>query len=89
VTSKPQGLIAKFDVKRLVPSSRGIDHTNCEYFVLDPRHDPMARQMLGEYALLADQIGEKLLAADLFQWLARLSREEAMSNGAHEPQSGE
>lgn len=75
------GLIRKFDVERLTPSSRGIDHDQCEYFVLDPKHDPMARQILSDYAQLADQVGEKELASDIFQWLSDLCREDLNSNG--------
>jgi hypothetical protein len=84
---KPPGLIHKFHVERLVPSSRGIDHSECQYFVLDPEHDPLARQLLSEYAMLADQIGEKKLAADMFQWLADLSGKEANRNGGTQSDS--
>lgn len=76
-----EGLINKFAVERLTPSSRGIDHSECEYFVLDPEHDPIARQLLADYAAMTDQVGDKPLAADLFQWLADLSRKEANKNG--------
>lgn len=72
------GLVEKFKVERIIPSSRGIDHSECEYFVLDPKHDPIARGCLVEYGRIADQVGEKKLAADIFQWLSDLAGEEAM-----------
>jgi hypothetical protein len=37
-----RGLFAKFRVERLTPSSKGIDHSDCRYFVLDLTHDPHA-----------------------------------------------
>ena len=40
--AQDRGLLAKFKVERLTPSSRGIDHTGCRYFVLDITHDPHA-----------------------------------------------
>lgn len=75
------GLVNKFHVERLIPSSRGVDHKNCEYFVLDPKHDPIARGCMVEYARIADQIGEKEKAADIFQWLSDLAR---LENGREE-----
>lgn len=74
------GLIEKFRVERVVPSSRGVDHTNCEYFVLDPKHDPIARACLVEYARTADEVGDKQLAADIYQWLSDLCRMEKLSD---------
>lgn len=63
------GLIAKFEVKRLTPSSRGIDHHQCRYFVLDPQHDDLARAALRTYAQAAQIAGQRQLALDLFEWL--------------------
>ena len=45
-----RGLFAKFRVERLTPSSRGIDHTDCRYFVLDITHDPHALPAALAYA---------------------------------------
>jgi hypothetical protein len=45
-----RGLFAKFRVERLTPSSRGIDHTGCRYFVLDITHDPHALPAALAYA---------------------------------------
>jgi len=69
-----EGLQEKFEVTRLIPSSRGIDHSECFYFVLDPEHDPDAAAALAFYAhavrargntVLADDIGRKLLELSL------------------------
>lgn len=78
------GLIRKFKVERLTPSSRGIDHTRCEYFVLDPLHDPIARQVLSRYAEIADQVGDKALASDMYKWLSDLATNDVRnkSNGS-------
>jgi hypothetical protein len=45
-----RGLFAKFRVERLTSSSRGIDHTDCRYFVLDITHDPHALPAALTYA---------------------------------------
>jgi hypothetical protein len=50
MTSPSVGLVAKFKVERLTPSSRGIDHGHCQYFVLDITHDPYARSAALAYA---------------------------------------
>ena len=69
---KDIGLLAKFEVTRLTPSTRGIDHTNCFYFVLDPEHDPLAFQVLHDYAALASQHGYLNLAEDLWAKLEHI-----------------
>jgi len=46
----PRGLFAKFHVERLRPSSRGIVHNDCRYFVLDITHDPHALAAALAYA---------------------------------------
>lgn len=68
------GLVEKFRVERLTESSRGIDHAECRYFVLDPLHDKAARQALLAYA---DAIvyGEPELAGDLYDWLGGIAAE--------------
>lgn len=45
-----EDILRKFKVERLAPSSRGIDHTDCRYFVLDISHDPHARNAALAYA---------------------------------------
>jgi hypothetical protein len=76
--SGEHGLVQKFKVERLIPSSRGIDHSGCEYFVLDPAHDPLAYACLVEYARTAAQTGQHQLAADTFRWLADLAEQEGV-----------
>lgn len=64
MTSSREGLIGKFKVERLTPSSRGINHNGCQYFVLDITHDPFTRAAVLAYA---DECGEEYphLAVDL------------------------
>ena len=45
-------------------------HTDCRYFVLDPRHDPLAVPALAEYAKQARAAGYGTLADDLDRWVA-------------------
>jgi len=49
-------------------------HDDCRYFVLDPQHDPLAREALLRYALLAGQTGNSELARDLREWLREVPR---------------
>jgi hypothetical protein len=70
------GLDNRFRVERLTPSSRGIDHADCRYFVLDPQHDPDAREALYAYSRLARQRGRFGLADDLDLWVHRLNEAE-------------
>lgn len=67
-----KGLVDKFRVERLTPSSRGIDHTGCRYFVLDPAHDVAARQALMCYAGYVRMYGHEALYDDLMGWVADL-----------------
>jgi hypothetical protein len=55
MSSSSEGLIRKFKVERLTPSSRGITHDGCQYFVLDITHDPYARVAALAYAKACDQ----------------------------------
>jgi hypothetical protein len=48
-------------------------HADCRYFVLDPKHDPLAREALLRYSMLARHAGNAALAADLDDWLQALS----------------
>ena len=45
-----EGIMRKFRVERLTPSSRGINHDACPYFVLDMNHDAHARAAALAYA---------------------------------------
>jgi hypothetical protein len=74
MTGTEQGLIDKFTVTRNYPSSRGIDHDQCQYFVLDPQHDPFARHALQVYAEQAEVNGYHALADDLTEWLREIYR---------------
>jgi hypothetical protein len=64
MTDAQGGLHAKFHVERLTPSSRGIAHDDCQYFVLDVTHDPLAAPALLAYAEHCES-GYPQLAADL------------------------
>lgn len=68
-----QGLTDKFKVERLTESSRGIDHSECRYFVLDPEHDPLAFTALKVYAIEAHLAGNESLARDLHAWVRSCS----------------
>lgn len=65
--STDDGLVPKYRVERLAdPTGK---HAGCRYFVLDPRHDPIALSALAEYATRARQEGYVALAEDLRQWI--------------------
>jgi len=64
------GLYGKFRVERVEPSSRGIDHSACRYFVLDPQHDPHAVTAMRSYAN-AVRTSAPDLAADIDRWVGR------------------
>lgn len=65
------GLYEKYKVERLDdPTGK---HAGCQFFVLDPQHDPLARWVLKEYADRAFESGSYQLAADLKIWLARIT----------------
>lgn len=64
-----RGLEQRFEVTRLTPSTRGIDHSECRYFVLDPQHDPLARSALIGYASAALEQGRTQLFQDLIEWV--------------------
>lgn len=57
------GLFQKYQVKRI----HDIDdkHKDCWYFVLDPKHDPLARKALLAYAKEAESVGYVELATQL------------------------
>lgn len=63
------GLHHKYDVKRVDdPTGK---HAECRYFVLDPQHDPLAREALRRYASVARERGYRQLAMDLLAWVDR------------------
>jgi len=57
------GLVKKYDV--IWVNDPDGKHANCWYFVLDPQHDPLAREALKAYAEAAEREGYAYLAADL------------------------
>lgn len=61
------GLYGKYRVERIGdPNGK---HADCRYFVLDPQHDPIAREALARYSYLANARGFWLLSRDLNAWL--------------------
>lgn len=63
------GLYQKFAVERLVGEAK----EGAEYFVLDPVHDPFARDALRTYALVAFEAGLKDLERDILEALDRVA----------------
>jgi hypothetical protein len=61
------GLERRYHVERLNDTEG--KHTDCRYFVLDPQHDPLAREALRRYAQVADERGYRTLAMDLRRWV--------------------
>lgn len=64
---REQGLLHKYDARR-VSDPEG-KHDDCRYFVLDPQHDPIAREALRFYARRAGSEGYHALASDLVEWV--------------------
>lgn len=65
---KSKGLYNKFSVTRVDGSSHyGKKHNQCEYFVLDLTHDPLAIPAIRAYSLEASKAGYTKLAEDLWQ----------------------
>lgn len=67
VDEKATGLLGKYEVRRRFDPTR--KHVDCRYFVLDPQHDPLAREALRRYAQVATGAGYHLLAGDLRAWV--------------------
>lgn len=66
---KARGLYQKYQVKRLGdPDGK---HAACEFFVLDPLHDRIARSALIHYIGDATALGYEKLAVDLREMVAR------------------
>lgn len=61
---KQAGLEHRYNVEK-VSDPEG-KHADCRYFVLDPQHDPAAREALELYARVC---GNQRLADDLYSWL--------------------
>lgn len=62
-----RGLEGRFRVEKIDdPTDK---HAACRYFVLDPQHDPGAREALSTYAAWASSRGYGALASDLTGWL--------------------
>ena len=68
---KRDGLHRKYHVERLNDVTG--KHADCRYFVLDPQHDPLAREALGAYANAAAVAGYEALALDLNRWLSDIA----------------
>lgn len=63
-----KGLEARYFVQKIDdPSGK---HDQCRYFVLDPQHDPIARDALSLYSSRARRAGFIPLADDLDAWLS-------------------
>lgn len=72
---KDLGLYAKYKKIERVEDPEG-KHADCRYFVLDPQHDPIARQALQTYMHGATKSGFIALADDLKTWLKELGVED-------------
>lgn len=59
-----EGLHAKFRVERTDPEAQE-RHKDCWVFVMEPRHDPLARVALKAYVEAAEEAGYLNLATDL------------------------
>ena len=67
------GLEARYHVEKINdPTGK---HDGCRFFVLDPQHDPIAREALRDYAVHALSYGHVALYQDLDRWLTSLDEE--------------
>jgi hypothetical protein len=72
-SEKDEGLHEKYSLTRLEdPQGK---HADCRYFVLDPKHDLIARYALATYAEEAERQGYAPLAAELHEWMDSLNTE--------------
>jgi hypothetical protein len=62
------GLYDKFRVERVDPAAQE-RHKDCKVFVLEPKHDPFARDALLAYAAACEDEHPQL-AVDLRRWVA-------------------
>lgn len=82
MSDKDRGIYRKYHVERLNdPDGK---HDECGYFVLDPRHDPIARHALNAYWQEARRQGYEQLAVELRDWVAVEAQAAA---GAYKPGS--
>lgn len=65
----PEGLQSPYLVRRLDDQTG--KHVDCRYFVLDPLHDPIARQALAAYA--DDSSCPPALSRYLWDWLGEVT----------------
>jgi hypothetical protein len=63
------GLETRYLVARLGDEETKAKHKDCRYFVLDPMHDRIAREVLLHYAAIAKTRGMEPLAEDIFEWM--------------------
>lgn len=86
---KDAGLLPKYEVTRLGDQTG--KHDECRFFVLDPQHDPIAREALRDYAVHALSYGYVALYQDLDRWLTELASETdgswACGRCGHAPES--
>lgn len=77
------GVIQKYTVRRRHdPSGK---HDDCWFFVLDIKHDPLAREALAAYAVAAREAGYLALYADLTERLAAVHQGERRAGRAAHP----
>lgn len=68
---KRKGIYRKYKVERVDGSDK---HKDCEYFVLDPKHDPHARVALKAYANSCEADGYLTLARDINMMVKKAER---------------
>lgn len=71
---KEQGLEERYEVTRLGDQTG--KHDECFFFVLDPKHDPIAVRVLEQYIALAKEADYRVLANDLNRKLTEIRLEE-------------
>lgn len=69
-----RGLYNRYEVTRL--NDPDDKHADCRYFVLDPKHDPIARDVLALYADRTRRDGNEALAKSLYDWHDQIVMEE-------------
>jgi len=73
---KARGLYEKFRVERVDREAQA-RHAECDFFVLDLQHDPLALQALETYAYAAHAAGYGPLADDLIEKIKSLRKAHA------------
>lgn len=77
-----RGLYRKYSVVRIDGKAK---HDNCEYFVLDMTHDPLAVPALCAYADAASAAGYYKLARDLYLAASELDVRELHAESSDPP----